>query len=409
MFVAGCLAAVSACAGDEDTTVSGSGVEVRDSAGVEIVWNHGGGSVGAELWRLEPDLQVGEQDGPLAFGRIRWVAPGPAEGMLVLDGQSSLVHVFDSIGAPVLTFGGAGEGPGEFRRPATVTRLSDGRYVVAETFPPVLHWVSGDGTYERTTHLPLARAESGTMTAGTFGLWQVSSGGRVFVQVQVVDPSAPAGRMPVYLLEVHPEDGTASDTLLRWTWNAGQKQAFRIFEPITTWMPRPDGTIALSAGSPYEIELRETSYGLLRLVRRDIEPAEVTGKHRSYEEDRLRRSMASGGATTRTVEEMLAEAVYEPTVPEVLRVWVSDPDGRLWIGVHDRRRFLEEGTLAGNGWANALDVFEKDGRYLGRLALPAGFRLTAVSRNTLYGVWSDELDVPFARRYRVEPALDTPG
>jgi hypothetical protein len=64
-------------------------------------------------------------------------------------------------------------------------------------------------------------------------------------------------------------------------------------------------------------------------------------------------------------------------------------------------------TVPRSGWANALDVFERDGTYLGRLPLPEGFLLRVVTEDALYGVWEDELEVPFARRYRViRPAGD---
>jgi len=80
---------------------------------------------------------------------------------------------------------------------------------------------------------------------------------------------------------------------------------------------------------------------------------------------------------------------------------VSEPDGGLWIGVHDPDLFASEADRPLSGWANALDVFERDGRYLGRIPLPEGFTLRVVTEDALYGMWEDELEVPFARRYRL--------
>ncbi len=39
--------------------------------------------------------------------------------------------------------------------------------------------------------------------------------------------------------------------------------------------------------------------------------------------------------------------------------------------------------------------------YLGRIPIPDGFSLRVVTESALYGVWEDDLEVPFARRYRV--------
>ena len=374
---------------------------VTDSSGVEIVTNRGPGWEPSEAWRLEPDLQVGEVDGPLAFGRINWVAPGPGGGLLVLDGQSHLVHVFDSPARPLRSFGGVGEGPGEFRRPASITALADGRVAVGQGFPPVLHWLTADGDYLSSTRLPIARDEAGTRTAGSFGVWQVTTSGQVFIQVQVIDPGADDGKMPVVLMELDPEEASPPDTIARWTWNAGfGDQTIRVFEPIPTWMPRSDGVIVLSRGAPYEIEWRDSAE-LVRATRRDIASLPVTARHRELAISGMREGMAEGGAPADRIDELIDNMEFESSVPDVFRVWVSEPDGRLWIGVHDSRLFEDADEVPEGGWANALDVFERDGLYLGRIPMPDGFRLRVVTEGALYGVWEDELEVPFARRYKL--------
>jgi hypothetical protein len=377
-------------------------VTVTDSSGVAIVANRGPGWLPDEAWQLEPDLQVGEIDGPLAFGRINWVAPGPGGGMLVLDAQTHLVHVFDSTGRQVRRFGGEGEGPGEFRRPASVTALDEGGYAVGEGFPPVLHWLTAEGDYLRSSRLPIARDEAGTRTAGSFGIWQVTASGRVFVQVQLIDPGAEDGEMPVVLLEADAEGVLPPDTLAAWSWSANfGDQAIRVFDAVHTWMPRSDGTVVISEGTPYEVQWHDPASGLVRVTRREVNPVAVTSRHRDMEIARMREGMSQGGASDDVIDDLVDRVEFEASVPDVLRVWVSQPDGRLWLGVHDAGLFESASEPPAAGWANALDVFEADGRYLGRIPLPEGFRLRVVTEDALYGVWEDELEVPFARRYRV--------
>jgi len=224
----------------------------------------------------------------------------------------------------------------------------------------------------------------------------------VFVQVQVIDPGADDGEMPVALMEIDPAGKVSPDTIAGWTWKAGfGDRAIRVFEPVHTWMPRPDGIIALSAGSPYEIQFHDPSAGLQRVVRRAADGAPVTDRLRQRAIDDMREGMASGGASESMIDDMLDRVEFESTVPEVLRVWVSEPDGGLWIGVHDPDLYAAETDAPLSGWTNALDVFERSGRYLGRIPLPAGFTLRVVTEDALYGVWEDELEVPFARRYKV--------
>lgn len=403
LLTAASLAGCSAEGERESTGDDPGSVSIVDSSGVAVVTNVGRGWTPEEAWSLEADLQIGELDGPLAFGRINWVAPGPDGGILVLDGQSHLVHVFDSSGRPIRSFGGEGEGPGEFRRPASITALADGRVAVGQGFPPVLHWLSDTGEYSNSTRLPIARDEAGTRTAGSFGVWQVTSSGRVFIQVQVIDPGADDGRMPVVLMEVDPDEASPPDTIATWTWNAGfgGDQAIRVFDPVHTWMPRADGMLVVSPGAPYEIAWHDPSGGLVRVARRDIDPPVVTARHRELEISRMRDAMSQGGAPDERIDELIDNMEFESTVPDVLRVWVSEPDGRLWIGVHDTDLFEIADEDPRGGWANALDVFEHDGSYLGQIPMPVGFRLRVVTEGALYGVWEDDLEVPFARRYRV--------
>ncbi len=400
------ISALTGCTANPGSDDGGSAapvvVSVTDSSGVEIVANSGDGWDAESTWRIEPDLQVGELDGPLAFGRISWVAPAPDDGMLVLDAQAHLIHLFDSDGHLVRSFGGEGDGPGEFRRPAAVMPIDGGRLAVSQGFPPVLHWLTLAGKHEGTTRLPGARDEAGTRTAGSFGLWQVTPAGRVFVQAQLIDPGAEDGEMPVVLLEVDPDGASAPDTIAEWIWKAGFGDApIRMFEPVHTWMPRSDGIVVLSHGLPYELQWHDASDGLLRIVRRDLKLSPVSDRHRDRALTVMREGMESGGAPDDMIEDMLDRVEFEDVLPPVLRVWVSEPDGRVWVGVHDADRLDSEGGGLFSGWVNAWDVFERDGPYLGRIPAPDGFTLRVVTQDALYGVWEDELEVPFARRYRV--------
>lgn len=404
-----CCALTMACTAGDGAGLSSAdpGATVTDSGGVEIVVNRGAGWDSESAWRLEPDLQVGELDGPLAFGRINWVTPGPNGGMLVLDGQSHLVHVFDSVGQRLRSFGGEGDGPGEFRGPAAVTALSDGRLTVSQGFPPLVHWLTKDGDYLKSTRLPVARDEAATRTVGTMGAWQVTPAGRLFVQTLVIDPSAGDDGAPVLVLEVDPDGEIVPDTVASWIQPIDfANPRVRMFEPTPTWMPRSDGVVVLSTGSPYEIQWHDPSLGLQRVTRRDVASVPVTELHRERAIDDIRETMAEfPGGESRTAD-LLERTEFESTVPEVLRVWVSDPDGRLWIGVHDVELFKRE-TEAALRWDNTWDVFESDGRYLGQVPIPEGFTLRVVTEDALYGVWEDEMEVPFARRYRViRPAGD---
>jgi len=63
--------------------------------------------------------------------------------------------------------------------------------------------------------------------------------------------------------------------------------------------------------------------------------------------------------------------------------------------VHEAERFRSENE------PSAWDVFDRRGAYLGRVPVPDGFTPHVITEKYVYGVWQDELEVPFARRYRI--------
>ncbi len=390
--------------GSDGSEIAGSGAIVSDSAGVEIVLNTGPGWSPAEAWRLEPDLLVGELDGPLTFGRLVWVGPGHDDQMLVLDRQSNVIHVFDRQGTHVGEFGGEGEGPGEFRSPASVLPVGDDRLAVAESFPPALHWLDKEGVYLDSFRPAGARAEDGTRSAAAFGAWQVTGTGLVFAQFVVFAAGSESElEAPVHLIR-YSTDGADTDTILTWTvfQPTASDSEIRLLGPEETWAPGADGSVFLSPGLPYEIRQHRPSGELHRIVRRQVEPVPVTTELRQAAAEDFRSGMEDSGAPANFIEQFMDRLVFEAELPPVLRVWASEPDGHLWAGVYDPATDPDATAFAANPWhINAWDVFGPTGAFRGRLAAPEGFWLTAVTEEAVYGVWQDELEVPFARRYQI--------
>ena len=117
--------AVTAC---NPQPVDTSGATAFDSAGVRII------QLGAEGWGAgmeralasEPDLVIrsGENDdAPILFD-IRDVQPISDELIAVANGGTNEILVFDGAGDHVATWGGVGEGPGEFQNLQWLTATS---------------------------------------------------------------------------------------------------------------------------------------------------------------------------------------------------------------------------------------------------------------------------------------------
>lgn len=109
------VASTIACQPDTET-LGGPGVQERDSAGIRIVENPRPPDGSRLGWRIgsEPTASIGvlEGDDPYMLFAVR-DATVLSDGRIVVVGANDL-RVFDPAGVYLETWGGSGEGPGEF-------------------------------------------------------------------------------------------------------------------------------------------------------------------------------------------------------------------------------------------------------------------------------------------------------
>ena len=100
---------------------------VRDSADVRIIENPRPPSGSRLGWRVgaEPAVSIGQLEGedPYLLDRVRGALVMPDGRIVVANGGSNELRVFDEPGRHVATWGGRGEGPREF---TSLSQLQDG-------------------------------------------------------------------------------------------------------------------------------------------------------------------------------------------------------------------------------------------------------------------------------------------
>ncbi len=99
--------------------------EISDTAGVDIVENARPPADSRLDWRVgeQPVLSIGEIDGPDPYLLdISDVLRMPDGRIIVADRVSRELRVFDTVGGHLATWGGAGEGPGEFTNLTSLDR-----------------------------------------------------------------------------------------------------------------------------------------------------------------------------------------------------------------------------------------------------------------------------------------------
>ena len=386
--------------GSCDDHPSATGVTESDSAGVRILTSHGAGWASESSWQLELDLNVGSLDGPNSFARLRDVAPRRAGGFWVLDSQERRVRAFDESGTEMLAFGRPGQGPGELGFVDHVAELPDGSIVVGGSGPISLHRFDADGGHVSSTTLPdsvfrprrEATTAAGPPAGPSFGRWRVAKDGAVFVQTVVVEADEERVVRNDVLFRLA-EDGGRAVRLSVWgaaVMDGGPGGELRLLEPDAAWSPLEGGGAWFTAGSVYELRRLDPAGQATTVVRRPGPRLEVTGSIKRAVREKLGRRMDSDFERA-----LLDRAVFPEHLPATLGLWAAESAGELWVGV------VDPSSTWNYERANAWDIFEVGGAFLGRMAMPASFRPTRVTGEHVYGIWLDELDVPHARRYRI--------
>ena len=148
----------AACGGDDPSPRVNA--EVDTIAGVVWVRNGTGLWRESEQWRVVEDFRVGSlrvrnPEEELSHSRNTSVTLGPNGQIFVLEYSTDRVVVFDGDGEFVRGFGGAGEGPGEFRGPMAMMWDGKDRLWVTDGLGGRYHAFDSTGAIQKTLQRPV--------------------------------------------------------------------------------------------------------------------------------------------------------------------------------------------------------------------------------------------------------------
>jgi len=399
--------AVAACGSDEGSLATS--VEARDSAGIRIVESRVPGGVAPVYAELgEPDLQIGVVDGDptYAFTRIVAVRALANGAILVAEGGSQELRVFDGVGTHVRTFGGAGRGPGELTNIMNVAGISGDTIRVWDARARRVTSFLADGTFLGDLSLSFDRFAAPRWT------YSLDDGSLL---VDALD--MPAGGLP---------DGPyQAPYFLRRMDGAGLVDTVATLpgehmSPGEAMMTLPDGrrqTVDVILGALIDNEAHAVAsgehfyvgYNDHYLIQRrtfsgdvdmvisvpDLERPMEAAALDSVVQYRLDDCSGRGPDCERMVR-MTMEAFDPPEMRPAYSALLVDAGDRLWVA-----DWVHRGAQP-----TVWHVFSPDGELLGRVAIPDGLRVTDVQEYFVLGVIRNELDVPFVRRY---PLTRLPG
>ncbi len=413
-------AAVSGCGdADQDTPEVENPVvsEIRDSAGIQIVENRAPAPGSRLGWAVgdAPVVSIGTRDASDAFQFHRvGDATRLADGRIVVaNGGSNELLVFDADGNHLDAWAGEGDGPGEFWSLSTV-RPWPGDSLIA-----------GDSEQGRVSIFDLAGAHGRTMslrgppdptTREMAAAGQAADDVPVDIEPHVVLRVLPDGTMLTRTPRGFRQgfhrwessyallgtDGATRASLGNHlgteTFSAFYEQADGSFAVIPLWHPFGKTTVTTAWGElaaigdteTYEIKAYRSDGSLARIVRRDHEMRIPT----QAEQDEAFRDR-SAGLSEEDREPRMAVAADVPLVesfPAYSRLR-GDALGHLWVAEFRLPDAEYDGTL----WT----VFDKEGRALGFVATPAGLGIFEIGEDYILGSTTDEMDVEYVQLWEL--------
>jgi hypothetical protein len=368
-------------AGTIDTLASGVIVTSNPEAGI---WAPGGG------WRLAEELRIGSafEDGPAMFGNVAAIEADEDGRVYVADAQAQEIRVFGPDGAHLLSFGRKGGGPGEFEQIGGMGWGPDGHL-----------WVMDVRNSRFTVFDRAGRHVADHRRPGGFIMLPWPGGfdreGRVY----------DVGMAPG-------EDNRFRTALIRYEWLGDEgiepRDTFAIprYEAATFTFSDSEGRMRMAAGIPFaptqfwrlvdgriwigisdRYRLHQITFegDTVRTVERAFTPPPVTAAEKDSTLAAMTWFTDQGGRVDRS---------RVPDQKPAYQGWVADEDGFLWVWPHQAA-----------GEEAALDLFDADGRYLGRIPTPDRIPMhprPVIRGDRLYTVLRDDLDIQYVTRFRVQ-------
>jgi hypothetical protein len=425
VMLIGAAALFAGCSGSDWEAVSyerGDTTVMRTVAG--SAW--GGPATLVERARITADA-ADTIDGLIS---VTALTSGPNDDVYVVDGERPAVRLYDRDGRHVRVFVVPLGEPGHYSQPNGVAVLSDGRVVIRDPRRSQLVVYSPRGTYlERWPHQP-----------GVYSPIPLISDAedRLYTRI-VFNPTEPREEWREGLMR-YGSDGSIEDTIpdpeidhvspsLTVESPGGDTLRFQIpFTPRAYWTRSSSGDVVTAISDRYALQVAKPDGSIVR-IEREYEPVPASREERA--------------TLYRDVDRRAKQIDYRwtwrgPIVPEEkppFKGLLADADGRIWVQLHQPAALIGEfaaASAAGSDtaaddeaatappaagdsrdqlptvrdWREPIvfDVFEPDGRYLGQVSAPPGFRtqpLPSIRGNTVWAAVSDGGGVPNVVRFEI--------
>lgn len=381
--------ALVACGGEKE---AGSGVVVRDSAGVTIVesrtplWAPGTG------WEVAPEafVSIGTTGAPDTELHHVVGATRASDGrIIVANAGTSTIRFYDPQGRYIRDVGGEGEGPGEFARMAWLHRFSEDSLIVSDAGLRRLSIFDVEGRFSRSFRLDHAVAfpefplADGRLAAST----------RDLVPRSQLQTGVNRDSTTVLMFSM---EGIAGDTVGRfptaetYLWVEGTNVMVVPYPLARTVVLTSFGDgFYFGSSDAYEIRAYAADGSVERIIRRAevLRPA-TRADIEAFQAEAL--ANARSQDDRRQLERAFGAMSFRETLPAFLDI-VVDADGYLWVQSSVRR----------GEHVSPWDVFDREGRWLGSVEMARQLEVYEIGTDYVLGKTEDALGIEAVHLHRL--------
>lgn len=386
----------------------GSSVTIRDSADIEVIENHAPLVDPAEFWRLEaaPEFTIGGFSDVSDSGEGSHLVWDVRAAALLSDGRVAMlsprgeekVLIFEPSGRLSESFGRTGRGPGEFLHPQDLQVLPGDTIVIWDRMFGSVGYFDASGTLLRHRSIDLGAVIAATQTPSQIpdeSMRQPLPDGSFIVGIRPHDWQRPTAgtlyREPRAYVRIAPDYSAHS---FGW-WKGPQEVA--PYDPMIPFLPFPVASLVAGGGNPvsvfltnadtYEVHQFSVEGELHRIIRRDFYASPITSNEIA---DWERRFIVSSQMVDHGDWEQAMAALPRRFHRPIAGMKV-DSGGFLWV--QDGR-----GPDATPAWS----AFDRDGRWLGTLAIPVE-RVLWIGNDLVIGLrFHPETGVQTVEGYRLK-------
>lgn len=383
----------------------------RDSAGVAVAENRRPPDGSRLGWTVSPApvvaLGTQEGEGEWQLYRVRDAVKLSDGRIVVANGGSRELLVFDAAGERVAAWGGQGEGPGEFERLDRVAAWRGDSIIASDMEHFRVSVFDANGAHGRTTAVPGA---VGGMLRRALGAIAGQGPGHVLLD-PVSDSLLLTWDPPIgmsgfqrqdHVFEVKRPDGDLLASLGEYpgpqtytaTFDADNLMVFvplrHPFGQTTEWAVW-GGLVAFGRTETYEVRAFRADGSLARIVRRDHEPA---GPTRAELDARLEELILQRRPDVREhLQDIVAEVPMVESFP-AFGPMLGDALGYLWVAEFRRPGDDPSRTV----WT----VFDGEGVAQGFVDTPGDLEVYEIGADYLLGRVRDEIGAEYVQVWGLE-------